>query len=375
MKKGIISLILFLFVSCSPEQPSDSVDLESLSLNKDLITTADNKEVLIGNLAGLAMDRFDRLYVADTKIQKIHIFSSEGTFLESIGREGKGPGEFENLNPNIKVQSDRLYVLQNSAREIDLFDINTFQHVKTISIAKTEVNDRSIGIPDAIFPLENGNMLIVFTDPYFTAPEEGEDPHRVTVSEINDSGEFVNKNILQLPALFPTDQKLVYMESGNMSVFTTAFYPDIEMTTDNKDNLIIGRTDNFELNKYNINGELIGEFRGVGMPVRFTISDLDSIADYKGRNFKKAVNEVGAPEYWPSFERLIADDVGRYWLKRLNPGKDVQTWQIINNQGDPVWKVDLPATLELFTIKENKAYGIYSPPGKVASIYRYTFDI
>jgi hypothetical protein len=374
MKYQLI-LIFVLLVSCSTKQSSEFENLESLSYDKDLITTAGNNDVLIGNMAGLEVDDSNQIYIADTKLQKIHVFSSEGKFLESIGRRGKGPGEFENLNPRIKIQSDRLYVLQNNAREIDLFDINTHEHIKTINIGKIKVNKKSVGRPNALFPLEDGNMIIVFVDPYFSAPKEDDAQNLITVSIINETGNFVNKKVLQLPVPYPTNQKLIYSESGSIFVFTAPFYPDIKIIKDDRDNLIIGRSDSLEFNKFNINGELISEFSGVRVPVRFTSVNLDSIADDMGQNFRKAVNEAGIPDFWPHYESLIVDDIGRYWLKQLNPGKDVQAWQIINDQGNPKWKVNLPNSLELFVIKQNKGYGIHSPPGEVASIYRYTFNI
>src|SRR5262249_49634116 len=42
---------------------------------------------------GLCVDAQDRLYVADSCNHRIQVFSSDGKFLRSYGKPGKGPGE------------------------------------------------------------------------------------------------------------------------------------------------------------------------------------------------------------------------------------------------------------------------------------------
>ncbi|MCW9712255.1 6-bladed beta-propeller [Aliifodinibius salicampi] len=368
--------LMLLMVGCTSNDGSSGIDnLESIVLTEDLVIPAESDDVLIGNFKGLSVDKSGNMYVADTRLQKIHQFSSEGRYRESIGREGKGPEEFEGLNSNIKIKSDTLYVLQNNAREIDLFDLNSNQHIRTVNIKDAELDNRSIGSPQNMFPLPNGDILVSFSNPYFRVPEEGDEPHYITVSKINPYGTFIDLKILQLPELYPSNQKLVYLESNSMTVFTTEFYPDIEMASDREGNLYIGKSDSLNFQQYNQDGELIGEPKGISRPVPFTSSDLDSLANDRMSTFKKAVNEAGEPDYWPSFQSFTVDESGRYWVQQHHPGKKVQVWQVLDSNGAPQWKFELPADVTLFEVTEGRAYGIQDTAEGLPSVIRYNYNI
>lgn len=54
----------------------------------------DSDAVVFGQVSDLAVDRDGRLYIADMQTRQVSVFSSDGKFLRTIGREGEGPGEF-----------------------------------------------------------------------------------------------------------------------------------------------------------------------------------------------------------------------------------------------------------------------------------------
>lgn len=373
-------LVVMLVVGCnSTDESSGLQELESLPLTEDITISADNADVLIGNFRGLISDDKGTIYAADTKLQKIHLFSTDGTYQESIGRKGKGPGEFDRLNPEIRIQADTLYVLQNKARKVDLFDLNTSRHIRTISIPDAEFDNVSLGTPQKFFPLQNGNILIVFSNPYFTPPEEGNKPHFITVSELNASGEFINKSVLQLPVPFPTDQRIVHLESQSINIFSAKFYPDFVITSDDEGTIYVGKSDSLQIQQYNGLGKQTREVKGISSPVSFTGADLDSLsadmAGEMGATFKKAVGEVGQPDYWPAFQNFLVDESGRCWVQLLDPGKEHQVWQVLDDNGDPAWKFELPSDVNLLEVKQGHAYGINNPEGGLPSIIRYNYTL
>ena len=52
----------------------------------------------LGRLSGIAVDRHGVVYVADAADSRLWVFDASGRSVGSIGRRGRGPGEF-NLNP------------------------------------------------------------------------------------------------------------------------------------------------------------------------------------------------------------------------------------------------------------------------------------
>ncbi|MTI88240.1 MAG: 6-bladed beta-propeller [Balneolaceae bacterium] len=249
-------------VACSSANKTHNwSDLESVSVTQELsipITDID-KETLIADFSGLTVDQAGRILVADTKSQKIHVFSPKGAYIQSIGRSGKGPGEFERMDADIQVMADTLYVKQNQMHRIDLFDLNKMEHIRSVTIPRKKIGGISLGTPRNLYPLRNGNMLISFIVPYFLKPKKDSPAKQFTISTIDPRGNFINDHLLQQPTLYPTDQKIVYQASRSMAVYTNLqIYPNTFFVADPKGSgdFFIGNSDSLKFKKYSKEGTL-----------------------------------------------------------------------------------------------------------------------
>lgn len=385
MNRIIIAFTLTILISglvygCnSKNHIPQRMNLKLLSLTKDLSISAESQEVLIGDFSGLAVDEKGVIYAADSRLQKIHLFSPDGDYLDSLGRRGEGPGEFTRLDPNIRIRLDTLYVKDNNAKRINLFNLKTLQSFGTINIPNAKIEGVPMGYLRDMFPLSNGNLMVSFMNTYFTAPQEEDITHKTTVSLINTSGEFIKQNILQLPVLFPTDQRLIYLESNHgsrsMTVFTDlSFYPDTKMAISPAEQLYIGNTDSLILRRYDKDGELAGILQGTYQPAPLKDSDIDSISKGKRNTFEKAIDEIDHPDHWPAFRDFLFDDKSHCWIQLISPGKSQQTWWVFNRDGKPKWKFKLPTEIKLYTVKNGEAYGIFQPHEDIPSIVRYQIN-
>jgi|GEM_PF-1902645 len=368
----VLVIELLVFGCSSGYQASKGLGLKPLMLTKNLSISASDINILIGNLSGLAIDDEGIIYVADTRLQKIHLFTSDGHYLDSIGHKGKGPGEFIQLDPKIRILSDTLYVKDNSAKRISLFNLKSRKLSGTINIPNIKLKGIPMGYLKDIFPLSDGNLLVSFMNTYFSIPQEGDTKHKTTISIMNKSGEFIHRNLRQFPVLFPTDQRLIYLESNKMMVFTDlSFYPDTKMSMGSNGYLYVGNTDSLILRKYDTNGELIGTIQRRYKPAPLTDSDIDSILKGKGNTFERALNEAGFPDHWPVFHDFLFDDAGHCWIQLVNPGKSEQTWWIFNTDNEPKWKFKLPTEVDLYEVQKGEAYGIRQSREGLSSIVRY----
>src|SRR5699024_5941243 len=186
---------------------------------------------------------------------------------------------------------------------------------------------------------------------------------------------YIAKNVLLIRVPFPTDQKLVYRKSGGVSIFTTPFYPTLKIKFDVKGHIYSGKSDSLVIQKYDQSGKMLGKIEGENTFIPLSDSHLDSVAKNKGSNFMKAVNQVGAPSHWPSFQYFLIDDKGRIWVKLMTPSYRQQTWWIFDTDGDPQWKFKLPAEVSLYQVSGDKAYGISNPLRDIPSIIRYEMGI
>jgi DNA-binding beta-propeller fold protein YncE len=119
--------------------PGDSVLLVDSALGKVFVLDAGGKllrtlggEGRFGRPAGVAYDRAaDRLYVSDSAAHRVVVYTGEGQFLGTFGRNGADPGEF-NFPTHLSVARDgtlvvtdtlnfRVQVLDGSGRPLKHF--------------------------------------------------------------------------------------------------------------------------------------------------------------------------------------------------------------------------------------------------------------
>jgi hypothetical protein len=80
-------------------------------------------DIYLSNSCRIALNGLGQVFVLDTKWRHIYQFDSDGNYLRTIGRKGQGPGEF--MTPFcICTSENRLFVIDNGNRNIQVFDIN-----------------------------------------------------------------------------------------------------------------------------------------------------------------------------------------------------------------------------------------------------------
>ncbi len=119
--------------------PSDAKSLVWPLINRQLswsqeleIGPSDSpgKEVLFGHVSSVVTDSRGNIYVADYGFEKVHVFTSEGTWIRSFGQIGEGPGDLPQFFRMAIDAHDRLYfagiggfvsVLDTLGRAVDAF--------------------------------------------------------------------------------------------------------------------------------------------------------------------------------------------------------------------------------------------------------------
>jgi hypothetical protein len=80
---------------------------------------------LFGVVTGIAIDSAGRVYVSDGGESRLAVFSSDGKSLATIGRKGKGPGEFEYPTGPVVGNDGALYVRNMSSVSRFVFEQRT----------------------------------------------------------------------------------------------------------------------------------------------------------------------------------------------------------------------------------------------------------
>lgn len=97
-----------------------------------------------------------RIYIADGSSNAIRVYDRRGRYRNSIGRRGKGPGEFQNIQHLSLDDRDRLYVLDRLARRVTVYGAEADEH-QSYPI-RARFTD-----PFALYPLADDRHLILAT--------------------------------------------------------------------------------------------------------------------------------------------------------------------------------------------------------------------
>jgi hypothetical protein len=92
-----------------PMEPPKTVDMEMLW---ELGGDTDDEDQFFGIIADIEIDDQGNVYLLDAQLSEIKIFSDDGEYLRSIGREGEGPGEFRRAGALFFTKDGNIGVLQ-----------------------------------------------------------------------------------------------------------------------------------------------------------------------------------------------------------------------------------------------------------------------
>jgi hypothetical protein len=105
---------MFLCLKADPDFETQQV-FESIPSESDLF--------LLG-VDDIAVGPDGRTYVLDSRSFRIHVWSADGDYLTSFGKQGQGPGEFDfqNNSNSLEFQGNNLYVFDSATGKVTLLD-------------------------------------------------------------------------------------------------------------------------------------------------------------------------------------------------------------------------------------------------------------
>lgn len=106
----------------NPEKTEDYLDIsEVLSDSIDIIPLEVTENCLISDIKKLEFYK-NRIFISDRINAKIFVFDSEGNFLRSIGKQGRGPGEYSYMG-DFSFKGDSVIIQDLSRKKYIVYDL------------------------------------------------------------------------------------------------------------------------------------------------------------------------------------------------------------------------------------------------------------
>ncbi|MFC1554690.1 6-bladed beta-propeller [candidate division KSB1 bacterium] len=197
-----------------------------------------DKNLLLYRANGVAVNKAGEILIVDGGNKRIQVFSENGEYLRTIGRQGDGPGEFSSPS-KINFRNDGSFIVSESMQRFHIFDKEE-KYVKTVTLKKEE--------PKQFGPLIiNISSMDVTSDGLFiesveTVPIDGEAVIMPLIKLFDLEGNFIND----------------FVEPKKHDILAVTRYDnDINFTIDRDENIIVTFTTQNRIEKYSKDGELL----------------------------------------------------------------------------------------------------------------------
>lgn len=272
-----------------------------IQLTKDQ-TYGDTEEIFFSRMGEFIVDNGGRIFIADGAVGRktIHVFDSDGKHLKSLGREGKGPGEFEGICC-MKINSEELHVYDQVQSRMSLFSLETLDFLDVYRI------DR-INLPESV---TDGTFTGMY---YFVIPEK-------ILMEFSPPAHLDQNSDSLSNAYFYSDEKFNLSSSktfelkqiphhwgdfeGRRLRETFPFFEKSLIAVSNTGRIFTAKSSHFLVKELDQDGNYLKSFYYPHEELEVTREDAYKSSNVMTRNIAE---NLELPEYWPVLNSMQFDD-------------------------------------------------------------------
>jgi len=357
MKKLILLFPLFLIWGCSSQNknqipkkirklknltviPTNAKPVDKISFDP-VATIRDTDNIFINIHDAVGVDGRGRIYIDGRNT--INVFSPNGHYITHFGRRGRGPGEYENML-KMAVQSERLYIYDNSTSRIDIFTLNppSFSHAIIISPDKWNKYNKLKQLRlDNFFVRNDGSFLFEFNKP-------GIDMKYKHYYLADSTGKVISKQIFKRRYVDITNG------TGGGQGIPTPFQLSKPPLPSSRSSLMAVSTDghifsdwsqNFLIKEYNPKGKYIQAIYHPykNAPVHTQQFVKNYLKRFK-RHLAKLRNGVNneLQKTWPALSYLLVDSQKQLWVATITKDSNNYEWWVISPSGKLLSKFKWP---------------------------------
>jgi 6-bladed beta-propeller len=316
--------------------------------------------------------------IADAANREIHTFESDGTYSHSIGRDGRGPGEFERLSA-VGLLGDTLWVIDGRERRTSLFSLDG-AHLATI---RTVAARSSSGLSDSnLTALVAGDAALGSASASFGSEQAFQD-ERKPVLRMTRAGR--TQDTL---AWIPTRHANFALRNADGGyTFGPQLFSDAALTIVDPSALrfyIVDRSvtttpqrASFRVLALGLNrGDTVWDRNYAYTPRRVERARADSLLTVheqltsSGHSLRAIRDALFIPDYYTPITSGAAGTDGSLWLRREEGQPAVDYW-VISKDGTLVASVTVPANVVLLAATDTQAWGVETDEYDVPTVVRY----
>ncbi|NGP90099.1 6-bladed beta-propeller [Fodinibius halophilus] len=342
-----------------------------------------SEEVLIGKMVDLAVDKRERLFIADSRKHTIHVLDLTKSFITSMGREGGGPGEFQ-LVGNLRTIDSLLFSYDGLQRRINIFRLDSLKLAETINLNRIDLNSfpgLSGYHPASVRFLKKDRYLIGFEtilQPNPSVSGFNMNNFFTVYYKVNDDVRIISDKIMEQEAY----RALTARAGGEWRSTQFLFLGKPLLAVSKDQEVYTARTTEFLIKVRDSNGKYQ---RAIYYPVKKQSFNREEalrrqkdkypeVYGYRSSVIRNAPDEQ-IPEYWPVLDDMLIDDQKRLWVSTVTEDPNKLRWWVLDKKGKLLARFIWPKRRQIETIKNGKVYARITKENGVSHIVRYNMTM
>ena len=330
-----------------------------------------------GDIAGVGVLGNGRIVVADARANEIRIFERSGTLVRSVGRSGRGPGEFDRILWSLHVHQDRILATDNSGRA-HLFS-GTGALLRTMARPALErvVQAQRVG-------LFSGGAIALAAFEFPPDTQGGAfEMIRVVLREQADGAGSRVARVVRTPG---------YRRQPRTEDAQPLLFGPLNEIAARADRVCVGYSTQYRIRCFGPSGTLLFEIErsSVAEPVAEEVRARARAAYVEG-NRQAATEEMLARLHFeasrfrfanqaPAFGRFLLTDTGELWVSAFNAAERLIgpkhlrvspvpiKWSVYDRSGAWTMDVEVPARFVPHAIQRDEVYGVSMDADGVESV-------
>lgn len=373
-KRYLIALLSFFCVTllpaCTdtgPAQEKGKTDLIELEEILRLGDESAGDTILFGSISQIVVNGRGDIIVAEDNPFLIHSFGSNGAYLDPIGGQGQGPGEFLYFSGPVIGPADSVYLWEMLTNRVLIYDPDDFSWVRSIEVG----DDGDKQINSLIGVIENG-FIVAKSLPPFLESDDGlwsiNDDYHYELTKVNSNGNYEADLIGTVAA-----REMIYNieENRGLNFISVPFARSPTWAVGPDDVLYYGWSDAIEITLVSADRATREVISYGHDPVPITEAEMDE-EQPEDALFREILAAHEPHETKPAFQTFVVDEMGHVWIK-LSTREDVvqAEWLILNRESQAVGSATLPVAVNLEVIRGGYAYGRYQESGEAPMVVVY----
>ncbi len=296
-----------------------------------------------------------RIVVANRGSHELRVFDASGIHMETWGRRGEGPGEFNSLLEVAHWPGDSLIAWYSQDNRLSVFDLDG-NFGRTL-IPGDLRNSAEVALP--------GGTILVSSRSGFSI-DDGL-ARRERMYAVVDADGLLSASL----GVHPGAERYT-SGSGDVIRIRTVPFTRLTRTTTWGDLFVVAPNDTHEIRAYEPAGTLSRIVRRDHALIAPTPTHIDAEIERRvalrppeqqaerRRELRETFEEVPIAETFPAFDQIVADALGHLWVQEYDlPGEERTNplWTVFDPEGRVLGFVETPARLGIYEIGEDYILG------------------